>query len=264
MQESENGYEEKAYDCPKCKDTGFIVEGWTAHECSCMAQRKLNARIKNAMIPDEFRDAEFENYKPINHTQNSMLKAILDYLEKFDKIRSQERNSFGFIAVFGEQRLKEVRDPAKRGALQRQHNNFGLGKTHLQVAAVKQLIKRGYTALIVSDVTFMEDLSNARTFDDEGEVFNRLIWAATTCDVLVWDDIGKSKKSESKEKYYYRIINERYRARKPIIFSSNEDKETLAEKIGGASASRLFGMSLDFLFEVEGQDYRLTEGERRV
>lgn len=223
-----------------------------------MKQKRLNARMKNAMIPSEFKNAEFKNYKTFTPTQRSMLDKITAYLSQFEKSMDNQRNSFGFIAKYGEQRLREIRDPVKRAILQRKHNNFGIGKTHLQVAAAKELIRRGYTVLIVSDVTFMEELAQSRMYDDEGETFSKLLWAAINCDVLVWDDIGKSKPTEAKSGYYYRIIDERYRNHSPIIFSSNEDKDTLSERLGGAAASRLFGMSMDWLFEVEGADYRLS------
>lgn len=244
-------------ECPKCKDVGFILNGWEAVECSCLKQKKLERRMKNAMIPDEFQDCTFDNYKVTSKLQNVMKTGILSYLKQFDQIKDEKENSFGFIAVYGEKRLKEIKNQQKRTELKRKHNNFGLGKTHLQVAAAKELIKRGYQTLIISDVMFMEELSQARAIDDEGEQLNKLLGSVIHVPVLVWDDIGKVKTSEFRLGMYYHIINERYRNRRPIIFSSNEDMETLAEKIGDAAASKLFGMSKPFLYEVEGEDYRL-------
>lgn len=248
---------ENAYDCPKCKDVGYLLTGWEAVECSCLKQKKLERRMKNAMIPDEFQDCTFENYRVTTSLQNNMKMAMLDYLQRFDEIKDSTENSFGFIAVFGEKRLKEIQSAQKRAELKRKHNNFGLGKTHLQVAAAKELIKRGYQTLIISDVIFMEELSQARMIDDEGEQLNRLLGSVIQVPILIWDDIGKVRTTEFRLGMYYHIINERYRNRRPIIFSSNEDKETLSEKIGDAAASRLFGMSKPFLYEVEGEDYRL-------
>lgn len=77
-------------------------------------------------------------------------------------------------------------------------------------------------------------------------------------EILVWDDIGKSKYSEAKEELYYRIINERYKKRRPILFSSNEDELTLSEKIGEAAYSRLYSMSKSFFAKVKGTDYRVS------
>jgi DNA replication protein DnaC len=78
--------------------------------------------------------------------------------------------------------------------------------------------------------------------------------------VLVVDDIGKVNWTDARERMYYTIINERYRKQKPIIFNSNEDRGTLAEKIGYAAASRLIGQAEEFLLEAEGDDWRLKKG----
>lgn len=45
----------------------------------------------------------------------------------------------------------------------------------------------------------------------------------------------------------------------PILYSSNEDNETLGEKIGFAANSRLQGMSKHYIVEIEGEDYREKE-----
>jgi DNA replication protein DnaC len=243
--------------CPMCNDSEFLVDGWTAKPCPCAAQKRLYRRMKNAMIPEEFSGAQLDTYIAKTQVQKLMLDATKDYLKEFDEIKSQSNNSLGFIAVYGEQKIRQIKNHVMRAEVKRKHNSFGLGKTHLQVAAAKELIKRGNSVLIVSDVVFMEDLSRARGFADEGEEISRLLGAAIKVDVLVWDDIGKAKVSKFRRDMYYQIINERYRARRPILFSSNEDMETLAEQIGDAAASRLFGMAKGRLYVVEGADYRL-------
>jgi len=193
-----------------------------------------------------------------------MYDATISYLNEFAVIKHDNGTTkkilsdknLGFIAVVGEQRLREL--PAgERAEAKRQHNNFGVGKTHLQIALAKRLIKDGFNVLVVSDVTFMDELIQAKMMNDEGETLNKLLHSAIHADVLVWDDIGKAKWSEAKEALYYQIINERYRKQKPIVFNSNEDRGTLSEKIGYAAASRLLGQCGPYLLEVEGEDFRL-------
>ncbi|KXG44966.1 ATP-binding protein [Tepidibacillus decaturensis] len=222
-----------------------------------MEQKRLNARIKNAMIPDEFKDARFDTYKITNDAQKTLYDAMTQYLKEFADIKDQSSNSIGFIAAFGEQRLKEIKDKTLRAKMKKIHNNFGLGKTHLQVAAAKWLMRHGYPTLVVSDVSLMEDLSASRTYDDNGIDFNKILGGVIQTPVLVWDDIGKVKTSGFRLDMYYQIINERYKTKRPIIFSSNEDLETLTEKIGDAAASKLFGMSKGRIYAVEGEDFRL-------
>lgn len=219
------------------------------------------------MIPDEFTNANFENYQIDSDIQRQMHSMTKGYLEEFsiteneksERVKITSPHNFGLIAVVGEQRIKEL-PTGERSAIKRKHNNFGIGKTHLQIAFAKRLIKDGFSVLTVSDTTFMDDLMQARKMDDQGESINRLLGSAIQADVLVWDDIGKVNWTEARERMYYTIINERYRKQKPIVFNSNEDRGTLADKIGYAAASRLIGQCGDFLLEAEGEDWRLKKG----
>lgn len=247
------------YDCNHCKDTEFIIDGWVAKECVCRKQKMLYRRMKNAMIPDEFTDAELDNYEIKTGIQQSLLQTAVDYLERFDEIKQQPVNSMGFLAVMGESRIKKVHNPRERSKLAREHNSYGLGKTHLQVAVAKELIRRGTAVLIVSDVILMEDLVQARVNNDNRDEFDNLLNAVIHAPVLVWDDLGKSKDSDFNKRIYYRIINDRYQANRPIIFSTNEDMDSLEEKIDYAAASRLLGMAKDYLVEAEGEDYRVIK-----
>ncbi|QHT63892.1 ATP-binding protein [Paenibacillus lycopersici] len=211
------------------------------------------------MIPEEFEQATFDLYRTDTSVQANMLKCMRRYLDRFEDLLKQQQNGFGFLAAFGEARLREMRGEARARA-KAQHNNFGLGKTHLQIAAAKELLRRGYTVFCISDVAFMDELSRARAYNDDGAVVSRLLESAIRADVLVWDDIGKAKPSEYRLDMYYQVINERYKAKRPIVFSSNEDSETLTERIGDAAASRLLGMARGNTFAVEGKDFRLTGG----
>lgn len=218
------------------------------------------------MIPDEFTNANFENYIQEHEHQRLMYNMTLDYLKNYKVIENEgkktkvlAKSNFGLIATFGEQRMKEI-NSSERSAIKQKHNNFGIGKTHLQIALAKRLIKDGFNVLTISDTVFMDDLMQARKADDQGETLNELLGRAINADVLVWDDIGKVNWTEARERMYYTIINERYRKKKPIVFNSNEDRGTLAEKIGYAAASRLIGGCGDYLLEVEGEDWRLKKG----
>lgn len=249
------------YECKKCQDTEWVTfrddNGYEfAKECECKPMKVMRRRFKNSLIPDEFKESRFDNYNRTNDTQNVLYNGMIEYLKTFESVKKTKNNSLGFIAIFGEQRIKEL-NFKERAEVKRKHNSFGLGKTHLQAAAAKWLIKNSHGVLMISDAVFMDDLIQAKMARDEGEQLNKLLNSVKTVDVLIWDDIGKSKWSEAKESLYYQIINERYRNHKPIIFSSNEDDETLSEKIGYAAASRLFGMAKENLYAVEGTDYRV-------
>lgn len=254
-------------DCPICKDMEFILEkdekgNEIAVPCSCRERKAWKRRFKNALIPSEFENASLEKFEIHNDMQKAMYDMTVRYLQEFDITDSEKvvsKYNFGFVATIGEQRLKEL-PAAERAELKQKHNNFGIGKTHLQIALAKKLIKKGFNVLTVSDTTFMDELMQARKADDEGESFNSLLASAINADVLVWDDIGKVSWTEARERMYYTIINERYRRGLPTVFSSNEDRGSLAEKIGYAAASRLIGGCGEFILETEGVDWRLMKG----
>lgn len=278
-------------ECKDCMDTQtlieqveeeFVYKGETrkvlkdvGRPCHCVEKKSLKNRFKNALIPSEFKNARFDNYEVYGGVTEKLFKATQNYLKDFNRIITEkhEQNSLGFIAVFGESRIRMMSGEDRYKA-KSEHNNFGLGKTHLQMAAAKWILNnirvrdeiapgqyskfdRGCRVLCISDITFMDELINAMMAGDGGESLNKLLYNAINADVIVWDDLGKAKWSETKEGLYYRIINERYNNQRPIIFSSNEDEGTLSEKIGYAAASRLFGMCGERLYAVEGQDYRL-------
>ncbi len=276
----EEAGEVKEYKCLICKDTelvhykekatnGLMYE--FAKPCECREMNAWKRRFKQSMIPDEFINANFENFTRDTTIQEEMFSLTKEYLSNFSIVETDEEKrkkiypsqNFGLIAVVGEQRLKEL-PSGERYTVKQKHNNFGVGKTHLQMALSKRLIKDGFTVLTVSDVTFMDDLMQARKADDHGESLNRLLGNAIQADLLVWDDIGKVSWTEARERMYYTIINERYRVRKPIVFNSNEDRGTLADKIGYAAASRLIGECGDFLLEAEGEDWRFNKGRKKA
>jgi len=296
---NENSNKQKAhgqtdYECKDCRDTGSLLrkvfdeklgyEKDVFRPCHCQEVKNLKNRFKNALIPEEFKKAKFDNYERKTEVQETLYQATIDYLRQFQSIidEKKEENSLGFIAVMGESRIRSL-EPDSRALAKKEHNSFGLGKTHLQIAAARWIMQkikvrddiemniesnarfletksrfqRGCRVLCISDVAFMDELMNAKRMNDDGHTFNKMMAGALNSDVLVWDDLGKAKWSESKESIYYNIIDQRYRANKPIIFSSNEDEGTLSEKIGYAAFSRLLGMCGKRLYKVEGTDYRL-------
>jgi len=303
---SPNSDDTISVDCEICGDTGSIlkkvkvpdkdnpyypkdyyIDTWK--RCSCVEQRALQARFKNALIPEEFEDARLNNYRRETEVQHILYNAIEDYLRDIQTILDEKpkQNSIGFIATFGEERIRNMQNESDRFRAMQEHNSFGLGKTHLQIAAARWImqnvkitdefeenkklnkkekkkvldersaIQRGCSVLCISDVDFMEELMNHKRAGGDGlEEFERMKRSVIDVDVLVWDDLAKSNYSRAKEDAYYSIINERYRHNRPILFSSNEDEGTIAVKIGRAASSRLLSMCKGRLYSVEGEDQR--------
>lgn len=248
--------------CPLCKGKGFHwINDWTIKDCSCERSRIINLNMQGALIPEDFEHCTMDNYVTNGHVSRKFLfDTAREYLDEFERNRFEKCNSMGMMAIVGESTILATRDANKRATMKQKHNSWGLGKSHLQIAIGKELIQRGRTVLIVRDVPFMNELAIARNKDDHGETFNRLLRKAIEADVLIWDDLGKKAPTDFRRETYFDIFDARngQKKGKPILFTSNEDKETLSDRIGPAAASRLYGMCGDRLLQVEGPDYRIT------
>ena len=256
--------------CPHGCINGFILtkdeNGYEqATLCECEIKRRTQIRFKNAEIPEEYENARFQNFKQDHPVHRTMYKAIMDYLKEIPPKDELERDrmgrialkapSFGFIAEYGEMRLKDL-PAAERFQIKKEKNSYGIGKTHLTMAAAKYLINKGYKVFCISDITYLQDLMAAKQTGDIERVNGLISNATHYADIIVWDELGRSRYSEAREDMYYQIINELYKQQKPIIFSSNEDKETLEFKIGPAAYSRLKGMAKGNIYELSGPDMR--------
>jgi DNA replication protein DnaC len=137
----------------------------------------------------------------------------------------------------------------------------GVGKTHLAVAVLRQVIMtRGAFGLFYDTRDLLRVIRS--TYDpvnrtQEMDVLRPVI----ECDLLVLDDLGAEKTSEWVEETLNLIVNARYSDRRTTIFTSNyedrpdsTDPDSLLFRIGFRMRSRLHEMC-EFL-DLDGADYR--------
>lgn len=248
---------EQPYRCPRCRDRELVDRGDGVYVyCDCRRQKIIERRIKSSHIDPSFAGATFDNFQPAPHSA-VMLQAAREYAANFQQIRTERHNGLGFLARVGESAIKEIRDPARRQEIKAKHNSYGLGKTHLLTAVGMTLLEQGVQVLMVNDADIVAELRQGQMAEDS-ERFENMMSSIERAELLIWDDLGKAKSTEWVLNQYYRIINYRYRMGLPTCFSTNEDTDTLAEKIGDATASRLFAMCRGRLITCEGPDYRLS------
>ena len=140
----------------------------------------------------------------------------------------------------------------------------GIGKTHLAVAVLRQVIaQKGARGLFYDTrdlLRVIRSTYNPAVQSAEMDILRPVMDA----DILVLDDLGSEKTSEWVEETMNLIVNTRYNERRHTIFTSNyEDTPddatdsqdfTLKERIGFRIHSRLHEMC-EFL-EFDGADYR--------
>src|SRR5438477_9780366 len=114
--------------CPKCEGTGWIIRERAhlsgAEKCDCQLKGREKRLEERSQIPENFREASFENYvvpgpeNPMDRRAlTNFLLAVKNFAREFPKGQKPG------LLLIGE---------------------TGLGKTHLAVAALRTIIAKGY------------------------------------------------------------------------------------------------------------------------
>ena len=223
--------------CPLCDDTGWKpVDDKGVRRvarCDCWRDGVGRQRLDEARIPKRYLHCTLANFTAYNE---SLVRSVAHARAIADSFPHAQRGLF-------------------------LEGQPGVGKTHLAVAVLKQVIQTiGARGLFYDTRDLLRVIRS--TYDPsirttEIEVLRPVMHA----ELLVLDDLGAEKTSEWVDETMNLIVNTRYNERRLTIFTSNypdipDDTEpnALVFRIGHRMRSRLHEMCD---FEVmDGADYR--------
>jgi DNA replication protein DnaC len=223
--------------CPLCDDTGWKPidrDGVRAVvRCDCWLDTSGRRRLEGANVPKRYQHCTIDN---------------------FTAYKSLER------AVAQARKLAAEFPAVGRGLFL--EGQPGVGKTHLAVAVLKQVVQTTGARGLFYDtrdlLRVIRGTYNSTTHTTELDVLRPVMSA----DLLVLDDLGAEKTSEWVEETMNLIVNNRYNERRPTIFTSNyedipddTDPNALLFRIGYRMRSRLHEMC-EFVV-MDGADYRM-------
>lgn len=153
-------------------------------------------------------------------------------------------------------------------------NNLGLyfygpnssGKTYLTVCICNELIKKGYKCLFTSIAAIVGSIQ--KSFGSGDDKLSTVLDDMRSYDFVFFDDLGKESIGDRKSAYnsriMYEIINARYNAQKPTIFSSNYSLNDLIAVLGidRATVERITEMSVKTI-KLEDKNYRKEIREQK-
>ncbi len=134
----------------------------------------------------------------------------------------------------------------------------GCGKTHLAVAIMHEVKKKGFSTVFAS---VPEIMSRFRaTFERHAEeAEEQLMYGLRNADLVILDDLVAEKKTEWKQEKIYEIVDARYRAQLPIVITTNATMDELKEQVGTRTHDRLLEMCYPIF--NKGTSYRQEKRE---
>lgn len=242
--------------CENCGVTdpmwSSLLNRWVKRVCPCKKQERLDREQQEI-------DQTWLNWQKVN-CYGAWLGRTYKDVETAEKMASKTFDSY----------ITELDDLAYIQARQYADSpkgnmifwgSYGTGKTHLGAAILnyRRDIYRD-TTLFVSAPLFFRAYEDARRNFDPTD-FQSINQKIVQAKILYLDDIDKEWRGEYKQpeqlySVYYYIFDERYKARRPTIVSTNEIDQ-LEKFIGPAAKSRL--MSKCLTVEMVGEDFRPME-----
>jgi DNA replication protein DnaC len=223
--------------CPLCNDTRwksiFVSGQERVVRCDCWQTELASKLLREARIPPRFARAELDNFEHDMNTQRAAWRVASAFVEAFPVI--------------------------EKGLLF--YGPHGVGKTHLAVGVLKACVRlkgaRAYFFETRELLKLVRDTYNRSVEETEMGVLTPLLDA----DLLVLDDLGAERTSEWVQETLGLVVNNRYSAKRPTIFTSNlvdvpdnTDPRSFIFQLGARTRSRLIEMC-DWV-EIQGADIR--------
>jgi DNA replication protein DnaC len=235
MSDDAAGLAREPETCPHCLGSGWERSGpeGGVRRCRCCERERAVRLLAEARIPRRYEHCDLESYVPNDPSQK---KAKLDasrFLDKYPLI------DVGLLFL----------------------GPCGVGKTHLAVSILKQVITdKGDRGIFYDFRDLLREIQSswdAVSQTTELEVLRPVLSAQ----LLVLDELGANKPTEWVRDTIAHIINCRYNDKKLTIFTSNypdaadrSPEETLTDRIGVRLRSRLYEMCK--VVEIHGKDFR--------
>lgn len=221
------------YNCPKCKDTGFIG----IEKCSCFKSKLIKLYYKDSDLEEAVKTNNFKNFNinlypnhKLNDERYTPRKNIEDILEYITgEYLPNFKNSNTNLLFYG---------------------NSGTGKTFLSWCIAKELLDKGYLVIYKTSDELIKDLRSI-ALENNSTLLDLLI----NCDLLIIDDLGAEQVTDFATNELFNLINKKLLNNKKMLISTNLSLLEISNIYTTRLYSRLLGNFK--LFKFYGDDVRI-------
>ena len=217
------------YECPDCKDTGYI----DGQKCHCFKQSMISLLYEQCNIPEMLQTENFNNlsYEYYEGEDLARFKNAVNTCRNFVKNFNSDYHNLFF------------------------YGTVGTGKSFLSGCVAKELIESGHSVIYFS-ATGLFDLFSKNSFDYKNREELRETYADLyQCDLLIIDDLGTELTNQFVTSQLFALLNERHMGKKATIISTNLSLEELRNRYSERIFSRI--TSHYEICKLSGQDIRM-------
>ena len=175
------------YNCPKCKDTGFIG----IDKCSCFKSKLIKLYYKDSDLEEAVKTNNFKNFN-INLYSNHKLN---------DERYTPRKNIEDILEYITGEYLPNFKNSNTNLLF---YGNSGTGKTFLSWCIAKELLDKGFLVVYKTSDDLLRALKDIK-FNNDTDLENLLI----NCDLLIIDDLGSEQITDFSSTELFTLINKK-------------------------------------------------------
>lgn len=217
-----SNYLDPVYECPDCKDTGYI----DGRKCHCFKQAIINTVYAQSNIREILKRENFDRFSYSYYSDEDISPTT--GLSALATARHAVEECHRFIDAF-----------ANKPQNLFFYGGTGVGKTFLTNCVAKELLDKGYSVIYFTAFQLFDILSKG--------VFEKDVDAIAAhqnifdCDLLVIDDLGTELSNAFTTSQLFLCVNERLLRHKSTIISTNLSLQQIADIYSERTFSRICG-----------------------
>lgn len=229
-------YLEPVYDCPDCKDTGYIdSEDGLRKKCHCFHQQELDILYEQSHIRDMIASENFSNlsYEYYQGDDLTHFRKCVDVCRNFVQNFKQDYHNLFF------------------------YGTVGTGKSFLSGCIASELLQTGHSVIYFSASGLFDTLARYAFDSRAKEALSGFYEDLYNCDLLIIDDLGTEMTNTFVASQLFSCLNERHLRKNATIISTNLSLEELRDRYSDRVFSR-FTSHYD-LCKLTGPDIRMCK-----